>query len=369
MAGQKEEMKHRSTSFKEAVALLTQLRQEISNIGLMSNMELYFKNKDQNLELAKANMNVLHAQKMHDIYHIETNNWKKSMLLSSTILNDNYFLLRHSDLVDNSLKEKLEKLIKINRGKREGVKFAEDDVNTDSNFEDEKLNSLEDCRVDEPASRALEIVAMKRTNDGKVEHGGKKKMLDVKGLKVFVAPKPKAVVKSFNFANQDVLPRPPLPQQYDAFKVPQTVVFSKSVPVNMNETQVLSKVVEDVDGGMDGIEPFSEKNLNATFQMPDKKTDGFLSTVLLDNKVNSKNTAVMNKGRSKGLNIIIIKTGNDIFFSHQIIVLKLSTQKGFVLSKVGKTNTHKENKKFTPNRIKKSPRLANRPVTSKGKNV
>jgi hypothetical protein len=82
-------------------------------------------------------------------------------------------------------------------------------LTTDFNFEDENLICLGDCRVDEPASRTPEIVSTKRTNDGIVEHCSKNKMLDVKGLKMYPAPKPKDLVISFRFTNQDVSPRPP----------------------------------------------------------------------------------------------------------------------------------------------------------------
>jgi hypothetical protein len=249
---QKEDMSRWAQRYREASEALVGLLQDIQNASLTTALDLYLKAKNLELELVKSEKKRELATEMTRYYNVEWEQAHTSSLLSAEILNENYLLLRHSGLVDASLLEKLEKLVKVNRGQRAGVKFSQDGDDVEENEE-----------IEAAAKRLKANKPLKKTND------------------VRAKAKPKAVVKSFNFSGPEALKRPPLPQQYDGFKVPKPVMSAKPAP-SLNETRTLSSS-EDLDG---------ISSLNATFQVPEQPTNQF-SEVLVDN---GQNAGAINKG-------------------------------------------------------------------------
>jgi hypothetical protein len=247
---QKEDKTRWAQRYREAGESLVGLLADIQNAGLTASLDLYLKSKNLELELVKSEKKRELATEMTRYYNVEWDLANTSSLLSAEILNENYLLMRYHNLVDASLTEKLEKLVKVNRGQRAGIKFSADG---DGEEADEGI---------EAAAKRLKVVKpLKKTPDVKVK------------------AKPKAVVKSLNYSGPEALKRPPLPQQYDGFKVPK--VPSKPVP-NLNETRTISS--------SDDLEGIS--NLNATFQVPEQPAN-HLSEVLVENP---KNAGAINKG-------------------------------------------------------------------------
>lgn len=256
------------------------------------------------MDVCRNNMKCTHVNNINSLYHSEDEHWRKALHLSCEIIQENFYLLKANQLLSFHMQEKMEKLVKLNQGQH-SVKF-EDEVEDEEDLAQLSFEFVPKIQENH-LSIISEIEPQKRTNSDNSES---------------TSFRPPPTKKLFT-------------DDAAVFRVPKALDITTTIEngLNLNETQTLI-----TDNGMEGIEELPN-NFNSTF---DLKTD--TKIVLKDNGVladhkNNQLKKVMNKN---------------------------SVIKASILSRVG--GMSKENRKFSPNRVRKSPgRLHNRLVQRKRK--
>jgi hypothetical protein len=105
------------------------LKQEVQETKLTS-LKVYIQMKDIELENLKLKMKVEHLNKINGLCQTENDCWNKIISHSSSIIQENYLLLRNSGDLDNAMKDKLTSLLKMMQGER-NVKFVDENTTSD----------------------------------------------------------------------------------------------------------------------------------------------------------------------------------------------------------------------------------------------
>lgn len=173
--------------FKDGMKSIDGLRREVREKNAQP-LNVFMQMKDMELENLKLNVKISHVNKVNGICQHENDGWAKIAIQASTIIQENYLLLRSSGDLDNGMKEKLTALLKMIQGER-NVKFLDESSPAVDIFE---LN-LCDWR-DEMGKSPMS--ARKRANDlcDSEELDAKKKKAS--STNQFLRPK---AVKSINF--------------------------------------------------------------------------------------------------------------------------------------------------------------------------
>ncbi|XP_055607885.1 kinesin-like protein KIF18A [Uranotaenia lowii] len=349
---QKEEMDRWAKRYKDAVKNLQSLRSEVESSSEVGPIMIYYlQAKDQELDAVKSQLKKNHVMKISNIYIEENKQWQRIMCLSGDIIQQNFLLLRSIGRLDNVILEKMQKLVKLDSCQR-GVKFCDDneqeelmkEVNiTDTSFGE--IANLSDCiqeiDIKNDFINECGVKRLKEADEFDAEPNIKKYKNDINLLTDF--KKPSKVVRPLNFKAQSlsvkttVTRKTPTKAQKTTtiaqFKVPKLML--SSVPSKPSSAQKRQKFANsssssndasDVSDGPD--ENFG--NANSTFCIDSEKdaASSILSNVLVESNVDPQ---VLNK------------------------VLRRASTKGNVISKVTLT-LNKENRKFSPKRVGKSPR-------------
>lgn len=165
------------------------LRREINEKN-SSALSDYLRLKDIELENLKLNVKIAHVNKVNGICQHENDGWLKIASQSSTIIQENYLLLRSSGDLDNGMKDKLTNLLKLIQGER-NVKFLDETSPPVDIFELNLCDWREDMGKTPQSAR-------KRANDlsESVESEAKKSKRSSSSNQ-FLRPK---AVKAINFA-------------------------------------------------------------------------------------------------------------------------------------------------------------------------
>ncbi|EDS43321.1 kinesin heavy chain [Culex quinquefasciatus] len=320
VARQKEEMNRWAKRYRDALRSVEALRSE-------------------------SHLKKSHMMKINIIYIDENRQCEKIMQLSAEIIQQNYLLLRSMGRLDNVMLEKMERLVKLDHCQR-GVKFTDDDdqgelmkeVNiTDTSIEE--ITNLSDC-YDGGADDMEMDCGVKRLKDddgeSEPEHDFKKHKYEA-NMAEFKKPK---ALRPLNFKPQSlsvkttVTRKTPTKAQKTTtiaqFKVPKLMISGPSKPSSgkkqRQQAANSSTSSNDASDASDG----PDENVNSTFCIDSAQStaNSLFSNVLVESNVDPQ---VLNK------------------------VLRRASTKGNVISKVTLT-LNKENRKFSPKRVGKSPR-------------
>lgn len=165
------------------------LRREVTEKNLPA-LSDYLRMKDIELENLKLNVKISHVNKVNGICQHENDGWIKIASQASTIIQENYLLLRSSGDLDNGMKDKLTQLLKMIQGER-NVKFLDESSPPVDIFELNLCDWRDDMGKTPQSQR-------KRANDlsDSVESSSKKSKRSSSSNQ-FLRPK---AVKSINFA-------------------------------------------------------------------------------------------------------------------------------------------------------------------------
>lgn len=252
------------------------------------------------MDVCRSNMKCTHVNNINSLYHSEDEHWRKAIHLSCEIIQENFYLLKANQLLSFHMQEKMEKLVKLNQGQH-SVKF-EDEIEDEEDLAQLSFEFLPREGQENHLSSISEIVEpMKRTNSDDAEVS----------TAVFRPPPTKKLFKDDSAV----------------FRVPKVLPTTTKVTANLNETQTLTA------SGMEGIEELPN-SFNSTFDL----------------NTNSKSVL-------KDYGVLADHRNNQV----KKVINKNSIIKASILSR--RVGLSKENRKFSPNRVKKSPgRLHNRIV-------
>ncbi|XP_055619171.1 kinesin-like protein KIF18A [Toxorhynchites rutilus septentrionalis] len=344
---QREEMHRWAKRYKAAIKSIATLKAEVNSTPLVGFLKYQLEAKDAELNEAKSHHKKSHVMKINMIYVDENKQWEKITTLSADIIQQNYLLLRSMGRLDNIILEKMEKLVRLDQCQR-GVKFSEDDdqselmkeVNiTDTSIE--KITNLSDCvdTLDWNGEMETECALKRLKSDDESESETVSKMqTDEPNVVEFKKPK---ALRPLNFKAQSlsvkttVTRKTPTKSQKTTtiaqFKVPKLLVSGSTKMSCAKKLQKFSSSSSSTDTSdlSDGPDE-GTANGNNTFCIDSSKdsASSLFSNVLVESNVDPK---VLNK------------------------VLRRASTKGNVISKVTLT-LNKENRKFSPKRVGKSPR-------------
>uniref|UniRef100_A0A8D8B8E8 Kinesin-like protein KIF18A n=3 Tax=Culex pipiens TaxID=7175 RepID=A0A8D8B8E8_CULPI len=345
VARQKEEMNRWAKRYRDALRSVEALRSEVNSSELAPLLSFHMTARASEIDAAKSHLKKSHMMKINIIYIDENRQWEKIMQLSAEIIQQNYLLLRSLGRLDNVILEKMERLVKLDHCQR-GVKFTDDDdqgelmkeVNiTDTSIEE--ITNLSDC-YDGGADDMEMDCGVKRLKDdddeSEPEHDFKKHKYEA-NLAEFKKPK---ALRPLNFKPQSlsvkttVTRKTPTKAQKTTtiaqFKVPKLMISGPSKPSSgkkhRQQAANSSTSSNDASDASDG----PDENVNSTFCIDSAQNtaNSLFSNVLVESNVDPQ---VLNK------------------------VLRRASTKGNVISKVTLT-LNKENRKFSPKRVGKSPR-------------
>lgn len=346
---QKDEMNRWAKRYKDALKSLEILREEVRSSDLAILLEFYVRSKDYELESNKSHYKKNHVMKINMIYSDENKQLEKITTLSAEIVQQDYLLLRSLNRLDNVTLEKMEQMARLDIYTR-GVRFTDDgehcelmkEVNiTDTSIEE--ITNLSDCAENPVMEVDMETdCGVKRLNEddgseSESEHKKAKedhnKQLEFKRPKALrplnLQPKSLSIRSSISRKTPTKTQRTTTITQ---FKVPKLIVNNASKPSSAKKRQKVansstsSNDTSDVSDGPDE----NGGAANSTFRIDGDKdaTSSLFSNVLVESNVNPH---VLKK------------------------VLRRASMKGNVISKVTLT-LNKENRKFSPKRVGKSPR-------------
>lgn len=365
VARQKEEMNRWAKRYRDALRSVEALRSEVNSSELAPLLSFHMTARGSEIDAAKSHLKKSHMMKINIIYIDENRQWEKIMQLSAEIIQQNYLLLRSMGRLDNVMLEKMERLVKLDHCQR-GVKFTDDDdqgglmkeVNiTDTSIEE--ITNLSDC-YDGGADDMEMDCGVKRLKDdddeSEPEHDFKKHKYEA-NMAEFKKPK---ALRPLNFKPQSlsvkttVTRKTPTKAQKTTtiaqFKVPKLMISGPSKPSSgkkqRQQAANSSTSSNDASDASDG----PDENVNSTFCIDSAQStaNSLFSNVLVESNVDPQ---VLNKGRSDLLSLRIIFLTLTLSFP----VLRRASTKGNVISKVTLT-LNKENRKFSPKRVGKSPR-------------
>lgn len=181
------------------------LRREVNEKNLPA-LSDYLRLKDIELENLKLNVKISHVNKVNGICQHENDGWIKIAAQASTIIQENYLLLRSSGDLDNGMKDKLTQLLKMIQGER-NVKFLDESSSPPVDIFELNLCDWRDDMGKTPQSQR------KRANDlsDSVESSSKKSKRSSSSNQ-FLRPK---AVKSINFAGALQPPTSDVNAQHD----------------------------------------------------------------------------------------------------------------------------------------------------------
>jgi hypothetical protein len=122
---QNEDMSRCLKRLKDASRALDSLKRDIINEDSSVLLQTYIQKKDIELENSKVLLKSNHVNKINSMYHVDMENFRKTMVLSSEIIQDHYLLFRRE--MDEGMLGKLDTLVKLYQGQR-NVKFEEGDI-------------------------------------------------------------------------------------------------------------------------------------------------------------------------------------------------------------------------------------------------
>lgn len=342
---QKDEMNRWAQRYKDALKTVNALRAEVKSSDLSTLLGYYLQAKEHEMESSKSHYKKTHVMKINVIYAEENKQQEKIIKLSADIVQQDYLLLRSLGKLDNVTLEKMEQLARLDVYSR-GVKFSDDgdhsELLKESNITDtniDEINDFHECS-DLPGNGAgygsEKIAGVKRViddNESDSEYGRKQPKNEQKPIEF---KKPKALrplnlqPKSLSVKSTVSRKTPTKTQKMTTiaqFKVPKLLVSNPKQNPKVTNGCTSSTDTSDTSDGPEedgGV-------VNSTFCIDSNIKDtasSLFSNVLVDSKVNPR---VLSK------------------------VLRRASMKGNVISKVTLT-LNKENRKFSPKRVGKSPR-------------
>ena len=282
-------------------------------------------------------MKTAHVNKINNVYQTEIENLSKIVLKASEIIQQNFLLLRSTDMLDKEMLENLQILGKLLHGQR-NVKFADDE-----HLDTETANILNEISPDAPEGINMHIMMdltdclegdgimpsppsnKKRSNDEvddayELENGTKKiKSLSALGEFPFLRPK---ALKSIKFDQPT------------------------------SKTSIASEMNTDMNVTFDLAGTAVSKVLKET-----SNKDSIISLSSLSKSVSK---------RKKIVNLNLVQKCNPNVNFVLILASKQFKSNGSLKLAL---NINKENKKYSPgsNRVKKLARTPSRVAGSKGK--
>ncbi|XP_065087871.1 kinesin-like protein KIF18A isoform X2 [Ochlerotatus camptorhynchus] len=340
---QKDEMSRWAQRYKDALKNVEALRAEVRSSDLSTLLGYYVQSKDYEMESAKSHYKKTHVMKINMIYAEENKQQETIIKLSADIVQQDYLLLRSLGRLDNVTLEKMEQLARLDIYSR-GVKFTDDgdhcELLRESNITDssvDEINDLPECS-DLPGNgfdfeKNSGVKRMIDDDESESENERKQPKYEQKPIEF---KKPKAL-RPLNFqpkslsVKSTVSRKTPTKTQKTAtiaqFKVPNLIVSNPKKSLKLATGFTSSTDTSDTSDGPEedgGV-------VNSTFRIDPNINDSassLFSNVLVDSNVNPR---VLSK------------------------VLRRASMKGNVISKVTLT-LNKENRKFSPKRVGKSPR-------------
>nr|XP_019536799.2 kinesin-like protein KIF18A isoform X1 [Aedes albopictus] len=345
---QKDEMNRWAKRYKDAIKSLEALREEIRASDLATLLGFYVRAKDYEIDANKSNYKKNHVMKINMIYTDENKQLEKIMALSAEIVQQDYLLLRSMGRLDNVTLEKMEQMARLDIYTR-GVRFTDDDdhnelmkeVNiTDTSFDE--ITNLSDC-ADFPAPSDMEAdCGVKRLNDeDESESENERKKAKEDHNKQLEFKRPKALrplnlqPKSLSVKSTVSRKTPTKTQKTTTitqFKVPKLIVSNPPKPSSAKKRQKVAN------------SSTSSNDTSDTSDGPDENGGIGNSTFCIDGDKDATSSLFSNVLVGSNVDPHVLKK-----------VLRRASMKGNVISKVTLT-LNKENRKFSPKRVGKSPR-------------
>lgn len=191
--------------------------------------------KDTEMENLKLKMKNEHLNKVNGLCQTENGCLNKIIIQSSTIIQENYLILRSSGDLDNAMKDKLTSLLKMIQGER-NVKFFDENA-TSEMFE---LN-IGEWKEQNDVGRSP-MSAKKRAMEDSNENHDKDAKKSKRAVESHEFLRPKAV-KSINFQvpQIELPPSHDLNVTFDAGPKPSPSTSTKVLSDKMNKISVNSK--------------------------------------------------------------------------------------------------------------------------------
>ncbi|XP_055914220.1 kinesin-like protein KIF18A [Eupeodes corollae] len=290
---QKEDLVRWRKKLQESVKDLKKLSKEVKEAKCSNILKIYLEKKDLEIQKSKQNIKTNHIAKLNSLYHADFEHLVQMFSLGCEIIQRDYVILSFSG-IDTEHRTKLEKLRKQMNGN--GIKFK-DEENKDS--EDEFQLTFEENHLDNGSATEIQINDKRKNNSDDEDDTGplfkrnKRLFDDTIELDVGTGKK-----------------------ELDMFKRP---LGSNSA----DETQVLSSTV-DINA-----------DYNSTFEVSaieSSKKAEFITSILSEDNSNTSNRLQIKKA-----------------------LLKSNITRDTVLKTVTR-GIQKENEKYSPNRVRKSPR-------------
>ncbi|XP_055841364.1 kinesin-like protein KIF18A [Episyrphus balteatus] len=289
---QKEDLVRWRKKLQESLKDIKKLNKEVNEAKCSNILQIYLTRKGMEVQTSKQNIKTNHIAKLNSLYHADYEHLVEMFSLGCEIVQKDYVILKFDVGIASEHSEKLEKLRKLMNGN--GIKFK-DDENKES--EDEFQLSFDENPSDNENGIEIQVNGKRKNNSSDEEDGV-------------------SMYKRNKRLFDDIV------DLGDGTMQNELDIFKRPVDGNPDETQVLSSTVDITD-------------YNSTFEV----------SSLGSNKKTDLITGILCEDNSSAANRLQIKKA----------LLKSNITRDTVLKTV-KLGIQKENQKFSPSRVRKSPR-------------